>query len=457
MVEMARKRLLVTGFFSALLVVAGALFYAWHPAIPPIDPPAGSTFDQATISNGRTLALIGDCQTCHTAPGGRVFAGARAMPTPFGTIYSTNITPEPETGIGRWSEAAFVRAMRRGIDREGRHLYPAFPYDHFGLTTEDDLKALYAFFMTRDPVRSTAPANQLPFPINVRLVLAGWKLLFLRDRRLKPEQAGDPVWNRGKYLAEGVGHCGACHTPRNLMGAEESSRAFQGGEAEGWHAYALGPESKSPVPWDEPALIQYLEKGFHPLHGVARGPMAPVVDNLALVPPEDVAAIARYIVAPSNGSARAAKPNIGGQILQPNGPGTAPQSAGVQAATPATSGDAGSRIYAASCASCHESGRNLPLGGINLALSTAIRGESAENLVNIVLNGLPAEDGTVQPVMPGFSAVLTDQQLQDLVGYLRDSIARSPVWPDLGAVVSAARAAQNSARRRQSNRDGAMQ
>jgi mono/diheme cytochrome c family protein len=185
MVHMGRRRLLITTGVFALLGGAAALFYAWHPAIPPIDPPAASTFDTKLVSKGQNLALIGDCRTCHTAPNGRVFAGALAMPTPFGTIYSTNITPEPETGIGRWSEAAFVRAMREGVDREGRHLYPAFPYDHFSVTTDEDLKALYAFFMTRDPVKATAPANALPFPINVRLVLAGWKLLFLRDRRIR--------------------------------------------------------------------------------------------------------------------------------------------------------------------------------------------------------------------------------------------------------------------------------
>ena len=225
--------------------------------------PVASSFDPAIVRRGAELALIGDCKTCHTAPGGRVFAGGLAMPTPFGTIYSTNITPEPETGIGSWSEAAFKRAMREGVDRRGRKLYPAFPYDHFTLTTDDDIKALYAFFMTRDPVKVTAPANALPFPINVRLVLAGWKLLFLRERRLDPDPSRDEVWNRGRYLVEGLGHCGACHTPRNLMGAEEKSHEFQGGEAEGWRAYALGAASQSPMPWNEAALDQYLSKGSH--------------------------------------------------------------------------------------------------------------------------------------------------------------------------------------------------
>ena len=429
---------------------AGALIYAWHSAIDAIAPPAASSFDPAIVRRGAELALIGDCKTCHTAPGGRVFAGGLAMPTPFGTIYSTNITPEPETGIGSWSEAAFKRAMREGVDRSGRHLYPAFPYDHFTLTTDDDIKALYAFFMTRDPVKATAPANALPFPINVRLVLAGWKLLFLRERRLDPDPSRDEVWNRGRYLVEGLGHCGACHTPRNLMGAEEKIyRAFQGGEAEGWRAYALGAASQSPIPWNEAALGQYLSQGFHPLHGVARGPMAPVTDNLEGVSRQDVAAIAHYIASLSKNDSMPAQAS---QLPQreARGPGAAPQSAGSQAATPAASTGPGSRIYASTCASCHESGRAVPLGGAYLALSTAIGGESAENLVNILLNGIPAADGTAQPVMPDFAGALTDAQIVDLVRYLRSHFAQKPDWPNVDEVIRTALTARRLATARPS-------
>jgi mono/diheme cytochrome c family protein len=230
------------------------------------------------------------------------------------------------------------------------------------------------------------------------------------------------------------------------MGAEEKSRAFQGGEAEGWHAYAIGPASKSPVAWDEAALTKYLAEGFHPLHGVARGPMAPVVENLARIPREDVTAIAHYIASLSNNTASVAKNDLAGSMMQPKGPGTAPQSAGLQAPTPSASSEPGSRIYTTSCASCHESGRELPLGGMKLAASTAIGGESAENLVNIVLNGLPAAGSSVQPVMPGFAGVLTDAQLEDLVRYLRSSFGQKPVWTNLQEVMRAARGAQRPRR-----------
>lgn len=438
----------VRGFIAiAAIGVVGAgaaLFYAWQPALAPITPPAAAGFDRALVRKGAELALLGDCQTCHTAPGGRVFAGSLAMPTPFGTIYSTNITPDPETGIGQWSEAAFARAMREGVDRNGRHLYPAFPYDHFTLVSDDDIRALYAFFMSREPVKATAPPNALPFPINVRLVLAGWKLLFLRQGRVELDPSHDDRWNRGKYLVEGLGHCGACHTPRNLMGAEEKSRAFEGGEAEGWRAYALGAASQSPVPWNEAALAQYLSAGFHPLHGVARGPMAPVVANLAQVQTQDVAAIAHYIASlskPEDAEARSVTvPEPGRQ-----GPGIVPQSAGSQAATPVFDTTTGASIYAAACASCHESDRPLPFGAVRLSLSTAIGGDSPENLVNLILAGIPAANGVAGPIMPGFSGAMNDAQVTELIRYLRSRFTQKAPWPDVDKVVRAARAMQQSA------------
>jgi mono/diheme cytochrome c family protein len=390
---------------------AGALLYGWRSPIAPITPPTKLVFDPELVRKGALLASIGDCQACHTAPRGRMFAGGFAMATPFGTIYSSNITPDPDTGIGRWSEEAFGRAMREGVRRNGQHLYPAFPYDHFSLTTDEDINALYAFFMSRDPVEAKTPPNELPFPINIRLVLAGWKLLFFHPARFVSNPLRDVAWNRGKYLVEGLGHCGACHTPRNLLGAEEKSRAFEGGEAEGWRAYALGAASQSPVPWDEASLTQYLTEGFHPLHGVARESMAVVTGNLAGVPRQDVAAMAHYLASLSTSD----NPRREKTAADARGPGTAPQSAGSQAATPAASADAGSRIYSTTCASCHEGGRAVPLGGIDLSLSTAIGGESPENVVNLVLDGLPAADGIAGPIMPSFAGVLTDQQLADLV------------------------------------------
>jgi len=417
---------------------AAALFYAWEMPIPPIDPRAVDTLDPVAVRRGAELALLGDCDTCHTAPGGVPYAGGLAMPTPFGTIYSTNITPDPDTGIGKWSEEAFTRALRSGVDREGRHLYPAFPYDHFTRVTDDDAKALYVFFMSLNPVKATAPANGLPFPLNVRLTLAGWKLLFLRQERFVPDPSKDDVWNRGKYLVDGLGHCGACHSPRNFMGAEKESASFQGGEAEGWHAYAFGRYSEAPIAWTAEALEQYLAEGFHADHGVARGPMAPVVDNLSRVSRADAAAMAIYLASLTPPSA-ALDPRS--KDKQAN-PASLPQSAGSQAATPSVPNVPGAQLYASACASCHESGRALPLGGVQLSLSTAVAGESPENLLNLIMSGIPAAKGAPGPVMPGFASVMSDDQVVALARHLRVDIAGRPDWPDLEQAVRRIRAAK---------------
>jgi mono/diheme cytochrome c family protein len=370
------------------------------------------------------------------------------MPTPFGILYSTNITPDPDTGIGRWSEVAFARALQAGVDREGRNLYPAFPYDHFTLTSDIDVKALYAFLMSREPVKAIAPPNDLRFPLNVRLVLAGWKLMFLRQGRFVPDSAKDEKWNRGKYLVEGLGHCGACHSPRNSMGAEEKSRGFAGGEAEGWHAYALGAASQSPVPWDEAALADYLARGFHPLHGAALGSMARVVENLAEVKRADVEAMAHYLASLDGRPSASRIEGVANThaAVRP-GPGQLPQSAGAQAVTPDAGNRAGAALYAAACAACHEGGRALPLGGIHFSLSVALSDESASNLVNIVLQGVPAADGVAGPIMPGFADVLSDAQLADLARFLRSRFTEKPVWTDIDAAIRAARSTRQLALR----------
>src|SRR5260370_33742611 len=288
---------IIGGVIVALAIGgAGAAFVlAWRPAIAAIDPPAPQSFPDDLIQRGRELAAIGNCNDCHTVRGGKNFAGGLPVPTPFGTIFSSNITPDADTGIGRWSEAAFARAMRSGVDREGRHLYPTFPYDHFTNVSDEDDRALYAYLMTREAVHAPARENQLAFPLNQRAVVAGWKLLFLHRGTYQPNPAKSAEWNRGAYLVEGLAHCGACHTPRNALGAERASASFAGGAVDNWQAYALNAQSPSPVPWDAEALFAYLRDGSHPAHGTARRPMAQVVSNLSQVSSNDVHAIATYM------------------------------------------------------------------------------------------------------------------------------------------------------------------
>jgi len=417
-----RKTLLAV-IAVVVIVGAGIAALVWRPAIDRVNRPAAGSFDAALIKRGGELAAIGNCRSCHTAPGGREFAGGLGVPTPFGTIYSTNITPDEKTGIGAWSEAAFRRALREGVDRGGRHLYPAFPYDHFTLASDDTIKALYAFVMTREPVAATAPANTVPFPLNLRPLLAGWKLLFLRKGPFEKDPGQSEEWNRGAYLVNGLGHCGACHTPRNFLGAENKHQAFAGGETEGWTAYALDAASPAPVAWDKAALAFYLRNGWQGDHGVARGPMSEVTDNLAAVPMADVQAIATYMA------------SVAGPHRASNTPSPRRERQGA--------GGPGAAIYAAACATCHDAGRAPPYGGIDLSLSTGPSGPTARNAINVILGGLPAEDEQRRPIMPGFAGVLNDRQMADLLAYVRARFSDKPPWTDVEKQIRDARTEQS--------------
>jgi mono/diheme cytochrome c family protein len=425
-----KKKTIIGGIVVALLAggALAAFAVAYRPAIAAIGPPQPQDFDASLVKRGRELAALGNCNDCHTVRGAKNFAGGLAVPTPFGAIYSSNITPDAETGIGRWSDEAFQRAMRFGVDREGRHLYPTFPYDHFTNVSDSDNRALYAFLMTRDPVRATAPQNKLSFPLNQRVAVAGWKLLFLRRETFAPDPAKSAEWNRGAYLVEGLAHCGACHTPRNALGAERLNAVFAGGDVENWKAFAINAQSPSPVPWDADALYAYLRSGSHPDHGTARGPMAEVVSNLSAVPAGDVRAIAVYMAdsfgAPSQDRKRQ------GEAAIAQAKATSPQDG---AKTP------GAEIYAAACATCHESGRPPPYGGVNLGLSTAITGPDPRNLANIVLAGVRPVEGEHSPIMPGFAASMSDAQIAALVTYLRSRFSSQPAWSAVEKTVADAR------------------
>ncbi len=235
----------VRGFVAVAAVVLIGVS-GCTPALAPVQPPAHDAFDAADIRRGAELAALGDCEVCHTERNGHPLAGGRGVETPFGTVYATNITPEPATGIGRWPLTAFSRAMRDGIDREGRHLYPVLPYPHFIHATNADIAAMYAFLMTRQPVRQPARPNDLSFPFNVRPLLAVWNLIYLKPGEWRPNPAQSPEWNRGAYLVDAIGHCGACHTPHNVLGAEHASRTLTGGEAEGWYAPAPASSCRRP-------------------------------------------------------------------------------------------------------------------------------------------------------------------------------------------------------------------
>jgi mono/diheme cytochrome c family protein len=318
--------------------------------------------------------------------------------------------------------------MRSGLDREGRHLYPTFPYDHFTHVGDDDDRALYAFLMTREPVVASARPNELSFPLNQRFVVAGWKLLFLHRGSYKPDGTKSAEWNRGAYLVVGLAHCGACHTPRNALGAERDTARFSGGESEYWRAYAINQQSPAPVPWTADALDFYLRNGWHPDHGTARGPMAQVVSNLSAVPASDVHAIATYMA------------DVFGAPTQARSPEAVVAQA--RYAEDKLSRSQGAAIYAAVCSTCHERGRPPPYGGIDLALSSAVSAPDPRNLINIVLAGVRPVEGERSPIMPGFADSMSDAQLARLMNYLRARFAGKPAWNDLEKAIGEARRAQ---------------
>jgi mono/diheme cytochrome c family protein len=441
--RMIHLRIIASVVAVLLITGAGAAFaIAWRPAIAAVDPSSPQSFDVGLVKRGRELAAIGNCNDCHTLRGGKSFAGGLPVPTPFGTVYSSNITPDPETGIGRWPEAAFRRAMRSGVNRDGQHLYPTFPYDHFTNVSDEDDSALYAYLMTRPPVRASARENELSFPLDQRPVIAGWKLLFLHRGTYRPDNTRSAEWNRGAYLVEGLAHCGACHTPRNALGAERANASFAGGEVDNWNAFAINAQSPSPVPWTADALFVYLRNGSHPDHGAARGPMAQVVSNLSSVPESDTKAIATYM-AGVFGAPTPDRQRQGDQVLA-DARASSMQSSPVQlpSAVASQANQIGASIYAAACATCHETDRALPYGGVNLGLSTAISAPDPRNVANVVLSGVRPVEGERSPIMPAFAASMNDDQIAALLNYLRARFSSQPAWASVEKTIEDARRTQ---------------
>ncbi len=410
-------------------VIAGLM--GWRSVIAPVafNAPA---YSLQTVERGRVLASIGDCAVCHTATGGAPNAGGRAMETPFGTLYATNLTPDAETGLGRWSFTAFQRAMREGISRDGHHLYPAFPYTAFAKTSDDDLQALYAYFMSLPAVRAPTPPAELRFPFSLRPLMAGWNALFHDPSPLQPAPQQSAEWNRGAYLVNGLGHCGACHTPRNAMGAEQGGAAFlSGAMVDGWEAPALTSLSTSAVPWNADALYRYLRHGHAPQHGIAGGPMAEVVRELGAVPDEDIRAMATYLAAfnPPLGEADAAAQAQ--QIVA-----TAALGQG-RLLGPAQ------RMFDSACAACHHDGDGPTLLGVNtpLALNSSLTSARPDNLLQSILDGVREPAARDIGFMPAFRDSLDDAQIAELAGYMRARFApQAPPWKDLPAEVARIRA-----------------
>ena len=425
------------GFWAGLgLGAAGLLSFATvalplRAAMAPVAPPDPTLYSATTIAHGKMLAALGDCAVCHTAPGGQPNAGGLAIETPFGTVTSTNLTPDEKTGIGTWSFDAFRRAMREGISRDGRHLYPVFPYDHFTRTSDADLEALYAYLMAQPAISAVTPETKLTFPMNIRPFMAAWNLLFLKPGPYEPDPARSAEWNRGAYLVEGLGHCGGCHTPRNALGAEVAAKPLAGGWVEGWEAPPLNGLSHAPIPWSEVELFTYLRTGFSSLHGPAAGPMAPVVHEMAALPDADLRAMAHYLASFAPPLSAEAETQAAVAIA-----------AKTQGAMLASAGP-GARLYQGACAVCHEPGAP-PQFGVqpNLALNSNLHSTRPDNLIRVILDGIQQPALNHLGAMPGFAQTLNDAQIADLVRFLRRQyVPHQEPWTDLEPTIARLRTA----------------
>jgi mono/diheme cytochrome c family protein len=417
-------------------VLLGWFAVAWHPAIGTVAPPAPASFDRTLVKRGEQLALLGDCASCHSTANGPAYGGGVPLQTNFGTIYATNITPDPDTGIGAWSQDAFRRALREGVSRDGHLLYPAFPYNHFTHLTDDDIAALYAFFMTRTPAQARAPANHLQFPLQFRPVVAGWNLLYLQRGPLAQDTARSLEFNRGAYLVQSAAHCAACHTPHNNLGAERKGMELAGGDIEGWQATALNANSPSPVPWTAETLAAYLRSGFVPDHAITAGPMQSVVHNLARVDAADVRAIATYVHAGMGAITQEQRNREASARQKASVP-----LANVQPTSAPGSADSnmlalGASVYQAACAQCHDMGRQVASdGALQLPLAVALYLPGPSNLIHIIRQGIAPPRGEPGRIMPGFEGTLSDEELTALVTWLRRQGTDQPPWNDVAKAV----------------------
>jgi len=415
----------------AAMVAVGFAIYAYHSAIPEVRVGAHPNFEPGVVSKGRILAAAGYCETCHTEKGGTPYAGNYALNTGFGTIYASNITPDEKTGIGTWSLEAFRRAMHDGVSRDGSHLFPAFPFDHFTKMTDEDVDAIYAYLMTDvKPVALKTKASTIPFPFNLRFLQAGWKLLFVDFGRYEPDLEKSEQWNRGAYLVEGITHCGACHTPRNLLGAEIKSREYAGANIDEWVAPALTAANPSAVPWTTSEFVRYLKFGAGVYHGIAAGPMGPVVHGgISELLDSDIEAIGAYlgdiVGAPD---AEPAKNPLVVASLEAGRP------------DPAYRKDLGERLYATACAACHYNGREVIAGRPDLAINSATRLDQPDNLIHVILDGVSGVSGIKGIVMPAFREALSDDQIAAIASYLRNNRTDLPAWSDIPSKVAEIRA-----------------
>jgi mono/diheme cytochrome c family protein len=411
------KRMLVPAIVAVILVLAAIAVL--RREAPPA-PTAGTPAAPAEIGRGEYLALVGDCLACHTVRGGRQYAGGLPMATPFGTLYTPNITPDKETGIGNWSFEDFRRALQEGVGKDGSYLYPAFPYNNYAKVTRADIEAMYAYFMALPPVRQPNRPHEMRFPYNQRPLLAGWRTLYFRTGEFKPNPNESAEWNRGAYLVEGLGHCNACHGQRNMLGAVRDDDVGGGLiPLQNWYAPSLNSNRETGLgDWDLKDIVDLLRTGVS-ARGAVFGPMSAVVSHsLQNMTIGDLTAMAVYLKA----QAGKAAPTEAAQVRPTE------QQAGAMMKE-------GAAIYEKHCADCHQpDGTGVPRVYPPLAKNRSILGAHPNNPVRMVLLGgfPPSTEGNPRPYgMPPFAYELSDREVAAVVTYIRQSWgnAAPPVSP----------------------------
>jgi mono/diheme cytochrome c family protein len=424
---MTRRRwwLMAAVVVVALIVVGGVVWIAGGPG--PLDFAAGrkvaltdypggdptgvppALAQASLVQRGEYLARAADCLVCHTAPGGRSYAGGLGFRLPFGTLYSTNITPDKETGIGNYSDRDFLNALHRGIRRDGARLYPAMPFASYTHMTDADALAIKAYLFSLPPVHAPAPANTLAFPFDQRWGMMFWSTLANPDIRFEPNADQSPEWNRGAYLAEALAHCGECHTPRNPAFALDNRRKFGGTVTAGWRAYNISADRATGIGgWSDDEIASYLSTGHAAGRGTASGPMGEAVDDsLSHLVPQDIHAIVAYL--------RTVPPTVSGDLpatLAPPAPTAHKQAADAQDRR-------GKIVFEGACVSCHGwTGESAITPLATLTGARAVNDPSAVNVAQIVISGTRRHGPQGALSMPAFGDIYSDIEIAAVANYI---------------------------------------
>lgn len=360
--------------------------------------PGAAAADADLVARGKYLTTAGDCIACHTIPGGKPFSGNRAMETPFGTIYTPNLTPDKATGIGNWTDDQFYRAVHDGIGHNGEYLYPVFPFPWYTKVTRDDVMAIKAYLFSLEPVEQKRQRLEFKFPFNIRTALLGWRTAFFKAGTFAPDPHKSEEVNRGAYLVEGLGHCGECHNQHNVLGASDWSGKLKGGEIQGWYAPNITANGGQGVgSWSNDQIVTFLKSGSAPGKGVVLGPMHETIqDSLQYLSDPDLKAIAAYLKSFS-------QPDT----YKPTDANQAVQAAAV-----------GADDYLSNCSSCHRpDGKGIEGVIPSLVDNGSVKAKGPNNVIKVVLGGLPALNGYAP--MPAAGANVPDQEIADLVNYVR--------------------------------------